>query len=249
MLFPWSHAARRRELLSSPFPAEWERILTRAAFYSRLLNPQQGQVRDVVRVLIAEKSWEGVGGLTLTDEIKVTIAGQAARLVLGFDSDYFPNVESILVYPQGFLVKVQRRGLNGALVEETVPYAGEAALSGPVVLSWEDVRHAGGGHNVVLHEFAHKLDMRDGAADGAPYLKDRAQIDDWAQVMSAEYQQLAAQTQAGEPTLLDPYGATNAAEFFAVATECFFELPGPLRQHHPDLYRVLAGYYQQEPVG
>ena len=248
MLFPWSHAARRK-LLSSPFPAEWERILTRAAFYSRLTGPPQARVRDVVRVLIAEKSWEGVGGLTLTNAIKVTIAGQAARLVLGLDADYFPNVESILVYPQGFLVKVQRRGPNGAIVEQTVPYAGEAALSGPVVLSWEDVRHAGGGHNVVLHEFAHKLDMRDGAADGAPYLRNTTQINDWAQVMSAAYQQLVAQTEAGQPTLLDPYGATSAAEFFAVATECFFELPGPLRHYHPDLYRVLAGYYRQEPVG
>ena len=247
MRFPWSHAARRRALLASPFPAYWERTLTRAAFYSRLPNPQQARVRDVVRVLIAEKSWEGVGGLTLTDAIKVTIAGQAARLVLGFDSDYFPNVESILVYPQSFLVTVQRRGPNGAIVEQTVPYAGEAALSGPVVLSWEDVQNAGGGHNVVLHEFAHKLDMRDGTADGAPYLRDSAQIEDWARVMSAEYQTLAAQIAAGEPTLLDPYGATNAAEFFAVATECFFELPGPLRQEHPNLYRVLAGYYRQEP--
>ncbi len=247
MLFPWSHAARRRELLSSPFPAAWERTLTRAVFYNALPADRQARVRDVVRVLIAEKSWEGVGGLTLMDVIKVTIAGQAARLVLGFDDDYFPNVESILIYPQGFLVKVQRRGPNGALVEETVPYAGEAALSGPVVLSWDDVRHAGGGHNVVLHEFAHKLDMRDGAADGAPYLKDAAQIEDWARVLSAEYQHLVAQTQAGEPTLIDPYGATNAAEFFAVSTECFFELPGQMRHYHPDLYRVLAGYYRQEP--
>ena len=252
MLFPWSQSSRRRELLAQPFPAAWRAILEANVAVSRfLLAASQQKLRDVTRILVAEKSWEGVGGLRLTDEITVTIAGQAARLVLGFDGEYFGNVETILVYPQAFLVKTQRPGVGGMLVEETVPYAGEAALRGPVIISWADVRAGiamGDGRNVVLHEFAHKLDMRDGAADGAPYLQDAAQVDEWARVMSAEYLALAAQTQAGEPTLLDPYGTTNAAEFFAVATECFFERPRPMQAAHPDLYGVLRGYYRQDPA-
>ena len=188
----------------------------------------------------------------MTDEIQVAIAGQAALLVLGFDGEYYANVESILVYPQGFLVTTYQRGVGGILTERQVPYAGEAALRGPVVISWADARQSGAawrsGRNVVLHEFAHKLDMRDGFADGAPYLGDAAQVERWSRVMSAEYQTLLTHLEAGEPTLIDPYGATNAAEFFAVTTECFFELPRQLQKHHPELYEVLRNFYRQNPA-
>lgn len=189
----------------------------------------------------------------MTEEIQVAVAGQAALLVLGFDSEYYANVESILVYPQGFLVTTFQSGVGGMLTEQSVPYAGEAALRGPVVISWADASQSGhawrDGRNVVLHEFAHKLDMRDGAADGAPYLGDAVQVERWARVMSAEYQALLTHLEAGEPTLIDPYGATNAAEFFAVTTECFFELPRQLQKHHPELYEVLRDFYRQDPAG
>ncbi len=253
MLFPWTKNAHRRELLAQPFPAPWLAYLTANVSLYRLLPPaEQAKLRDITRILIAEKNWEGCAGLTLTDEMRVAIAAQAALLVLNFDGDYYPNVESILVYPQGFLVANVRREVNRVLAEEILPAAGQAALQGPVIVSWSDVRQggleAGDGRNVVLHEFAHKLDMRDGAADGAPYLQDAAQVDEWARVMSAEYQALVEATQAGQPTLLDPYGATNAAEFFAVATECFFEKPAQMKQEHPLLYAVLSGYYRQDPA-
>ena len=253
MQFPWSRTNHRRELLAQPFPVAWAGYLSvNVALYRTLPAHEQTKLGDIARVLVAEKNWEGCGGLTLTEEIRVTIAAQAALLVVGFEGEYFPNVETILVYPQGFLVTVQRPGVGGMIVEQTVPYAGEAAQRGPVAVSWEDARRggreAGDGHNVVLHEFAHKLDMRDGAADGAPYLRDGAQIKTWSRVMSAEYRRLVEDTQAGEPTLLDAYGATNAAEFFAVATECFFELPRRMRSEHPELYAVLSGYYKQDPA-
>ena len=189
-------------------------------------------------------------GLTLTDEIKVTIAGMASLLVLGMDHEYYPNVETVIVYPQGFLVTQQRMETRRVLAEEVLPLSGQAALSGPVIVSWADVRAsiAGSGGNVVLHEFAHKLDMRDGAADGAPYLETNTQIERWSRVMSAEYQQLVAETQAGERGVLNPYGATNAAEFFAVATETFFENAQALLEVHPELYAVLRDFYHQDPA-
>ena len=253
MLFPWSKAQHRRELLAQPFPAAWREYLAAdIAPFRHFSDAQKQKLQDVTRILIAEKSWEGCGGLTLTEEIQVVIAGQAALLVLGFEDDYYPNVETILVYPQGFLVKTYKRGVGGVLAEETVPYAGEAALQGPVVISWADARQGGrewrDGRNVVLHEFAHKLDMRDGAADGTPYLNDAVQVEAWARVMSTEYQSLLDALGTGEPTLLDAYGATNAAEFFAVATECFFEKARAMQRDHTELYAVLRDYYRQDPA-
>jgi Mlc titration factor MtfA (ptsG expression regulator) len=254
MRFPWSKSYHRRELLAQPFPTAWREYLAAdIAPFRHFSSEQQQKLQDITRLLIAEKSWEGCGGLTLTDEIQVVIAGQAALLTLGFDGDdSYPNVETILVYPQGFLVKTHRRGVGGVLAEETVPYAGEAALQGPIVISWADAKQGGrewrDGRNVVLHEFAHKLDMRDGAADGTPYLQDAAQVEAWARVMSAEYQGLLDALEAGEPTLIDPYGATNAAEFFAVATECFFEKSHAMQSGHSELYTVLRDYYRQDPA-
>ena len=252
MQFPWSKARHRRELLAQPFPIEWQGYLSAVAYYSLLPNSQQGTLQDITRIVIAEKHWEGCGGLILTDEMKVVIAAQAAVLVLGFDADYYANVETILVYPSGFLVTTTRPETGRVLREDLMPLSGEAALHGPVIVSWSDALHGGrsigDGRNVVLHEFSHKLDMRDGAADGAPYLKDSAQVDRWSSVMSAEYAQLVRQIQEGEPTLLDAYGTTNAAEFFAVATECFFERPRPMQHFHPELYGVLRDYYRQDPA-
>ncbi len=252
MRFPWSKAHRRRALLAAPFPDRWRRILwANVALYHRLPPDAQRKLEDGTRILVAEKNWEGVQGLILTDEIKVTIAGMASLLTLGFQGDYYPNVETIVVYPQGFLVTEQRMETRGVFAETVRPLSGQAALLGPVIVSWADVQAgvAGSGGNVVLHEFAHKLDMRDGAADGAPYLDSKAQIETWSRVMSAEYQQLVAETQAGERGVLHPYGATNAAEFFAVATETFFENASALLELHPELYAVLRDFYHQDPAG
>lgn len=251
MQFPWSKSHQRRALFAAPFPDRWRRILwANVALYRRLPPDAQRKLEDGTRIILAEKDWEGVQGLALTDEIKVTIAGMASLLVLGFHGDYYPNIETIIVYPQGFLVTEQRMETRGVFAEAVVPLSGQAALQGPVIVSWADVQAsiAGSGGNVVLHEFAHKLDMRDGVADGAPYLDSKAQIEQWSRVMSAEYQQLVAETQAGERGLLNPYGATNAAEFFAVATESFFESARELQATHSELYAVLRDFYKQNPA-
>lgn len=252
MNFPWSKARHRQQLLAKPFPEIWRRILAaNIALYRYLPPEQQRALEDGTRILAAEKNWEGVQGLTLTTEMQVTIAGMASLLVLGLTHDYYPNVETILVYPESFVVTTVQVETRGVLAESQMPASGQAALQGPVIVSWADVR-AGivhGGQNVVLHEFAHKLDMRDGAADGVPYLETASEREAWSRVMSAEYQSLVERTQVGHRDIINPYGATNAAEFFAVVTESFFENPQALLETHSELYGVLKDYYEQDPAG
>jgi Mlc titration factor MtfA (ptsG expression regulator) len=254
MLFDWlfrprRHAARR-ELLAAAFPAAWAVILDRLPFYRHLDERGQQRIRDDLRVLIAEKNWEGCGGLVLTDEIQVTIAAQASLLLLNIEHDYYADVSSILVYPSTYRT-MPRTDANGIL-QEGQPNLGEAWRAGPVILAWDAARggalHAGDGHNLVLHEFAHKLDMLDGLADGTPPLPDRGALQAWVRTMSAEFDRLRDAEANGRATLLDHYGATNPAEFFAVATECFFEQGEALRQQHPSLYDVLRDYYHQDPA-
>lgn len=251
MFFPWSREHRRRELLATPFPDTWRAYLkANVAFYAALTPPEREKLERDLRLLVAEKHWEGHGGQEVTEEIQVTVAAQACLLVLPRDEDEFGHVESILIYPGAYLTPSQKR--MGAVVTETAqPTEGSAAQWGTVVLSWADAL-AGGrcrtdGQNVVFHEFAHQLDMKDGDADGVPYLDTRAQVEEWSQVMSAEYQALTAAVAQGHPTLINPYGATNAAEFFAVTTELFFERPSALHAQHPRLFDVLQGYYRQDP--
>jgi Mlc titration factor MtfA (ptsG expression regulator) len=253
MLFAWLRRRRRRRLLLQPFPAAWEDTLANNFFYySYLTPPEQARLRDDLRIFIAEKHWEGCDGLVMTDEIKVTIAAQACVLLLGMEHDYFSRVLTILVYKSAFHAQ-ERHSLGGAeLVEEDVSLSGLAHYRGVVVLVWKDVRRAGrrphGGANLVWHEFAHQLDMLDRSLDGTPPLKSLDQRRRWQEVMTAEYNQLVADSESGRPTLLDEYGASNEAEFFAVATECFFDLPGPMRQEHPRLYALLAEFYCQDPA-
>ena len=174
--------------------------------------------------------------------------------MLGVDGDYYRDVHSIIVYPS----TVVRRGpqasplLPGAVTEEPTVLAGEARLHGPVVIVWdqaqEQAREPGSGRNVVYHEFAHKIDMADGSADGVPAWGDRAGRQHLAGVLAGEFARLRAAVAAGLPVALDAYGATNAVEFFAVATEGFFDRPVPLQAEHPDLYAALAAFYRQDPA-
>jgi Mlc titration factor MtfA (ptsG expression regulator) len=251
MLFTWLKRRRRRRLLAQPFPDPWLDYLHRNVFfYQQMTAAEQAKLRDDLRVLIAEKNWEGCGGLHLTDEIKVTIAAQACLLTLALEPDSYARVASILVYPHGYLGPGERRG--ALEVEFTEPRLGEAWYRGPVVLSWADALQEGRrrqrGRNLVFHEFAHQLDMLDGAVNGIPLLGDAVQAQRWQEIMSAEYQRLVAAAEAGEATLLDDYGATDEAEFFAVATECFFTRPVAMHRRHPELYEMLSEYYRQDPA-
>lgn len=254
MVLSWLLAPRRQRaraaLLATPFPPAWLDVLRALPFYRQLDERGQARIRDDLRVLIAEKSWEGCGGLQLTDEMRVTIAAQASLLLLSIEHEYYPGVTSILVYPSAFR-SMTKAGPDG-VVRPGADHLGEAWRNGPVVLAWDASRHGAfdpdDGHNLVLHEFAHKLDMLDGLADGTPRLDGDSDLREWVAVMSAEFAALRAAAADGRATVLDRYGATNPAEFFAVATECFFERGVALRARHGELYARLRDYYQQDPA-
>lgn len=254
MLFDWlfrpSRQEARKELIAQPFPDAWLPFLQRMPFYRALDERGQQRIRDDLRVLIAEKDWEGCGGLQISDEIQVVIAAQASLLLLNIEHEYYKHVESILVYPSAYKTAPSRDATG--IVREGQANLGEAWRRGPIVLSWDATMHGAhdpkDGHNLVLHEFAHKLDMLDGLADGTPPLENSDQLGKWVKVMSKEFQTLRDAAQKGRATVMDTYGATNPAEFFAVATECFFEKSRKLKQRHPSIYSCLKDYYHQDPA-
>jgi Mlc titration factor MtfA (ptsG expression regulator) len=250
MWFSWLKDRRRRRLLDQPLPEAWKRyIASNVAIYHWLSESEQAKLLDDSRIFIAEKNWEGCGGLEMTEEIQVTIAAQACLLTLGFDGEHFDRVRSILVYPSAYVVPTQRPIGSHMLIEMLQDRLGESHYRGPVILAWNEAlsagREPGHGINIVFHEFAHQLDMLDGESNGTPVLP-ADQIERWRQVMSREYKEL--RRARGSDTLLDPYGATNEAEFFAVATECFFDRPLDLEAEHGELYELLCDYYRQDPA-
>ncbi len=255
MIFDWLDERRRKKILATPFPEAWATVLERnMAHYGYLDAAERGRLRDLIQLFIAEKDWEGCNGLELSDEIRVTIAGQACLLVLELDHVLYANVETILVYPSTF---VPRRAESSIFalpgVEQTMlPLLGEAHRRGPVILTWDAIRRSGRhpelGHNVVYHEFAHKLDMLDGAVDGVPPLGNAHEYERWERVCKREFQHLRELSDAGSEGVLDPYGSTDEAEFFAVVTEAFFDVPVELAERHPDLYEVLSAFYRQDPA-
>jgi len=206
-----------------------------------------------VQVFLAEKNFEGCDGLQLTDEIRVTIATQACLLLLHRRTDYYPRLVTILVYPSGYTVD-EKRHLEGHVWSEgRQGRLGETARQmGSMVLAWDAAKSGAtdpsDGKNLVLHEFAHQLDFEDLAADGMPVLNSRGDKRSWAGVMKLEFAALRAADETGIPTLLNTYGATNPAEFFAVVTEAFFERPRALRHQHPRLYREFERFFRQDPT-
>lgn len=250
-MFGWFKSRQRERLKSQPMPDVWREILRhRVRHYSQLDAHHRSRLEDCVKILAAERSFEGCGGLTLTDEVRITVCGQASLLLLGVDGYFFDRVPSILIYPESY---VRPGGLGGGMiVDEDQEYAGEAWRGGPIVLSWRDVvrggQHAGDGHNVVLHEFAHHLDGLDGEMGGQPPLDNADLRRRWTAIMEPEYAAHVKATRHGDPTLIDPYGATNPAEFFAVSTECFFETPREMQLHHPAWYAVLSEFYHLDPA-
>jgi len=254
MFWGWAARRRRRSILANPFPEEWERILERGVrLAARLPAEHQQRLRQLTQVFVSEKNWEGVRGLAITEEMKVVIAAQACLLVVAMPEEiHFDQVLSVLVHPTGYIAKdVEMTG--GVVLEGTQARIGEAWWRGPVIVSWRDARAAGRGEtpgrNVVLHEFAHQLDMQNGRiTDGTPTLETREEAERWAKVMEPEFQDLVESCRHGEPGVIDCYGATNRAEFFAVLTEIFFERPPLLLRYHPGLYETLRDYYRLDPA-
>jgi hypothetical protein len=249
----WIDDRRRRQILSLPFPSQWHQYLEKnVPHYPMLLEDDQANLRNLVQIFVAEKHWEGCRGLQVTDEMRVTIAGQACLLVLGMSNNFFPRVKTILIYPGGFRVPRDPQMADLSTEGGTMPVLGQAVHRGPVILSWQDIvnprNEAGTPMNLVIHEFAHQLDMQGGPADGTPLLSSRKLQKKWRRVMKQEYDRLIEESKEGRMTLLDSYGAANEVEFFAVASECFFEQPVEMKRQHPELYAVLARYYRQDPA-
>jgi len=245
---------RRRRLAAEPFPPAWRGILREHVHLYRRMPPEdRDELERHVRVFLDEKEFEGCGGMEIDDGVRVIIAGHACVLLLHLETDYFPGLRTILVYPEPFLADDPEVIGPGIVIEggEEVRL-GESWDRGHVVLAWEEValaaRRSRDGHNVVLHEFAHQLDTEDGGTDGAPLLEEPGQASRWAAVMGEAYAELREAVARRRHTLLDQYGATNPAEFFAVVTEFFFEKPTRLAREHPDLYAALADYYHQDPA-
>lgn len=239
---------RRKRVRARPFPDAWAEILERnVPLYGRLDEPKRAALRGHVLVFLDEKHLEGCGGLELTDEIRVTIAGHAALLMLrpGCEGCY-PGLSSVLVYPDTYRAPGGHvaGGPAGLVPEDGHHVAGQSWAGGTLILAWSSsrsgARNADDGHNVILHEFAHQLDTQDGAADGAPVLDGRSDYVAWGKVMRPEFERLVEEP---HKSVLDRYGATNPAEFFAVATEAYFEKPRQLAKRHRELYDVLDDFY------
>ncbi len=231
----------------------------RCPFYHRLPEPDRRELEGHIQVFLDEKHFEGCAGLRVTEEMKLCIAAQACLLLLHRDTDYYPELWTILIYPSTYFAPSVRHAGSGIWEEMQQERAGESWPQGAVVLAWDEVRRGTmdpeRGHHIVLHEFAHQLDFEDGYADGAPVLGRgeglllrKSRYAAWARVLSAEFARLRDQLEHGERGVLDDYAATNPAEFFAVATESFFGKPREMRQKHLELYEQLKTYYRQDPA-
>jgi Mlc titration factor MtfA (ptsG expression regulator) len=252
-LWPLWVRRRRERLAGRPFPPAWRRLLRRhVPLVSRLPARQQLKLKGLMQVFLAEKPILGCGGLKVTDEVRVTIAALACLPLLGAARGIYPELRQVLVYPGAFVVErpVTEGGVQS---DQRRVLAGESWSQGQVLLAWDEVKRGaatpGDGHNVVIHEFAHQLDQANGAANGAPALPTAEAYRRWSTVMQNEFDALRGRLARGEPGLIDAYGATDPAEFFAVISELFFERPIELAVGHPALYAELSGYYRLDPAG
>ncbi len=249
---PVRRAAKRAALASSPFPTAWREILDlRLPIYALLPEDLQRQLQTNIQIFVGEKHFIGCGGQEITDEIRVTIASQACLLVLNRKTSLYAPLRTILVYPSAYVATVPSS--NGSGQGHASVRLGESWTRGSVVLSWDHSRSGASnfhdGRNVVIHEFSHQLDQEDGNPDGAPILESRSCYKTWAQVLGSEFHLLrdGLKKRKFKP-LLSEYGATNPAEFFAVASETFFEKPALLLRKHPKLYGALQSYYKVDPA-
>ncbi len=233
---------RRRRARALPFSDAWREVLGRCVpFYARLGADARARFEDKLKVFLHTKHFIGAGGLEVDEEMKVVVSAAAARLVMNLPGEHFQRLTEILIYPGAY-----HHGDRDRVV------LGEAHKWGTVVLAWDAVRaglaNSQDGHDTALHEFAHVLDVADGAFDGTPVLESHAAYAPWAQVMTREFVRMRGKKALRRKGVLRRYGATNEAEFFAVATETFFEKPRQMKEKHPELYEVLRDHYEVDPL-
>ena len=251
MLFRWLNRRRRRRIAAEPIPPEWDAILDAIPHVPILAGARRRELADAVKIFVAEKQFFGAKDLEVTEAMRVTVAGLASLMTLGMPEFFFDHVSSIILHRS--IIRAPKKVSIGveAMIEDEIEELGDATLHGPVRLMWpqieEDMREPWCGRNLVFHEFAHQLDMMNGSADGVPILP-RDLRKPWQSIMLAEYDKLMKATRRRRRTLIDPYGATGPEEFFAVASETFFDAPLDLRIEHPELYAIFVRYYGQDPA-
>jgi MtfA peptidase len=247
-------ARRTSVLMRRPIPDSlWHVTVLRYDFIAELGAADLERLRELTTLFLDEKEFHGAGGLEVTDEMAVAIAAQACLPVLRLGLSWYDAFKGIVVHADAVVARREVVDDTGVVHEYEEELSGEAMEGGPVMLSWRDVESGGEsadwGYNVVIHEFAHVLDMRDGVADGVPPLPDREARRAWLAILDTEYASLCEAVDAGRDTLLDPYGAESPGEFFAVAAESFFTMPSDMRAEHPQLYGLLATFFVQDPAG
>ena len=235
------------------FKQEWIAILKHnLPLYQRLPLEQRETLHQKIAQFVANTFFEGCADLELTDEMILTVAAQACMLTLSHEGAPYPRLNTVLLYPSAFTTNHETVGPGGTIIQREVKCLGESWDNGTVILAWDSVRHGAinifDGHNVTFHEFAHQLDAMDGDTDGVPLLESEEAYQTWANVLGKHASDLINRVQRGQKTVLDKYAATAPEEFFAVATETFFEKPKQLKKTRPELYEELQKFYQLDPI-
>lgn len=226
----------------------WLRVEARLPFLAHLPPDDRPRLRELAAAFVADKQWTGAQGLALRAELQLAIALQACLPILNLGLDWYDHWVGIVVYPGDFVIPRQVTDEDGVVHEYDDAVLGEAWPGGPVLLSWFNDPAEAAGINVVIHEFAHKLDMRSGEADGVPPLHEGMSRRAWIAAMQAAYDDMNRRLDAGEDTEFDPYAAEHPSEFFAVISEAFFETPTQVRDVYPAVYEQLAAFYRQDPA-
>ena len=244
-----------KSLFGGPVPLEldaaaWAETLALPVF-DGLGAEETARLATLARQLIADKAFNGAAGQAVDAAMATRIAAFAVLPVLNLGYDWYRGWNEIVVYPAEFVPEREVMDDYGIVHRVRQPLSGEAWEGGPLVLSWDDVLHSGGGqgYNVAIHEFAHKLDMRNGAVDGLPPLHSGLSVAEWAEVFNRAYEDFCRRVDDGEETAIDPYASESPAEFFAVLSEAFFEMPDVLHDDYPAVYEQLKRFYQQDPLG
>ena len=252
-MFGITRRSRRRRILAQrSIPgALWEETIADVESLTRLDDDARRRLHDLALLFLHEKSLEPADGFELDDAMRVRIAALACRPVLELGLDCYAGFVSVIVYPGEFLVRGREyEDESGVVHVGDDVLSGEAWEQGPVILAWDDVLASGqgDGFDVVAHEFAHKLDLLDGAVNGVPPLHRGMSCDVWVETFRTAYEELGASLDRGEDTWLDPYAAEDPGEFFAVCTEMFFDIPAGLHENHPAIYAQLAAFFRQDPL-
>ena len=248
----WVPRYRLKKAINAPFPEEWVQYLEKnIQVYTRLPMSLRKQLRKLIKRFLHQIHFSAAGGLEITDEIRLIIAAEACMLLLNRKSAVYPRLKYIIVYPTAFVADHGSTDHAGVVSHGKRGLLGESWQNGKVILAWDSVKHGASnffdGQNVVLHEFAHQLDSETGHANGAPLLGGASSYSIWANVLSEEFEDLQADSRRKRRSIMDHYGATNPAEFFAVATETFFEKPAQMAKHHQELFEILKSYYRIDP--